>query len=111
MIAMKIKHRQNSVMFYTEHPDNYVSSFQIFLEGNLGIIYTLNGHEFMDLVTTHIEELFKECEIELIMFSMMAPLLRRLRHKLKDKCEFDLLYSFFDAKKRPFSMVLMRLKN
>ncbi len=110
MSIMKIKSRQYSVMFYTEHPDNYSSSFQLFAEGNMGMIYTLNGQDFLKHVSEHIDELFQECEVELIMFSMLPPLLRKLRLVLKDKCEFDLLYSFMDKQNRPFSMVQMRLK-
>ena len=97
-------------MFYSGHPDNYTSSFQIFLEGNLGIIYTLNGKDFLSQIENNIDRLYKECGIEIIMFSMLPPLLRRLRHILKNKCDFELLFSYLDDEGRTFSMVMMRLK-
>lgn len=106
MSVMKKKRRQDSIYFYTDHPDNFSSVMQMFYDGNVGFIYSLNGEKFMRNINKHIDEIFTD-GVEYVMFSMLEPTLKLLKRALSKKFEIKVLFPFKDEEGREFNMLLM----
>lgn len=49
----KIIHRQDSLLIFGESETNYVASCQVFLYGDRGFMYNINGNKFYECIFSH----------------------------------------------------------
>lgn len=78
-ISGKIFH----IRFYENDSDKYSSSFQMVVDGNIGIIYGLNGAGFFRCIKDSIRGIMKDLNVDTIFFTMMADTLKFLNISLE----------------------------
>ena len=59
------------IRFYDKDQDRYSSSFQMVVDGNIGMIYGLNGAGFFKCIPLHIASIMRDLEVNTILFTMM----------------------------------------
>ncbi len=52
-MRFQILERQCSVLVFEDAGANYVASCQVFLYGDVGLMYNINGHKFYELMAGH----------------------------------------------------------
>lgn len=99
MAHYEITHRVNysSVRFYDGHPDRYVASFQIEINGDSGFIHSLTGERFYVHFKNWAPDLFKDLKINSVHFDVLADHLAVMRRLLRDIGEFEILDDVMDS--------------
>ena len=72
---MEIAAKMYHVRFYDKHEDRYSSSFQVFVDGDSGHIYGLNGNGFLKILRDFTQEFFTSLGVKYVFFYMMEETL------------------------------------
>lgn len=85
-MQLSVSPRQYSVLIYEDNTDRYTSSFQVFVIGDRGFMYTLNGHGFYSCFQNidKINQLFEELNVNSIEGYLTPEHLKVMKRKLKD---------------------------
>lgn len=71
------------VRFYDEHPDKYEASFQIYVESDRGILYSLNGFNFYERFSYMLADIMQNLKITQIEATVARPHFRAIKNYLK----------------------------
>lgn len=81
MPHIEISPKQFQVRIYGRHPDNYVASFQLYVDGDKGFIHSLNGRRFYNLIPEFVRKAYEMCgvrSVEAYVLEAHARLLKRV---------------------------------
>lgn len=92
MSSFEISSKMFHVRFYSEKSkDRYSSSFQLFVDGNTGIIYGLNGSDFFKNISKHILGIMHLTGIDRVLFTMMRDTYDQLEKRIKDQVDLSVV--------------------
>lgn len=75
------------VRFYDKEPDKYVASFQLFVDGNRGFLYSLMGNNFYESFADQILKVMKNCHLKSIEASVSEAHYNFIKKSLSQWCD------------------------
>jgi hypothetical protein len=79
------------VRFYENDPNRYTSSFQMTVDGKIGIIYGLNGIGFFKGIKDNAENIMNDLGVDTIFFTMMPDTYSYLSKALDGKAILEIV--------------------
>lgn len=106
-MRMEFIPRQQQMIIFDKHQDNYDSSAQIFLNGDMGVIYGLNGTKFYEYIRKNIKQLFAGIGVEFLLAYVRASHMRLMKRALDGICTVEVMRKGKMAKR---NMVLVMIE-
>lgn len=106
----EIEATEFDVRFYTDHEDNYSSSFTMKMIGDAGHITKLNGREFFSVAARFFDYVLGETGAEFMTAELLAHTLRALKKTLEGVATIEVTREFKKKGRKFFQVKIQRIQ-